>query len=163
MLRDLGLLLLRLTTGTVLVGHGYTKLFGGQGKHAPEFLEDVYGPNFPSAVDQSGPMVFGKALEEMHVPAPALAAYASGMAEFGGGLAFVLGLKTRRAAPFVLFNLATAIRKVHWRKGMYGEGGFEFPLLLAAAAGTLLLTGPGAFSVDAVNHAAGRLRGDGDD
>ncbi len=162
MLRSLGLLLLRAAAGLVLAGHGYTKLFGGPGKRAPDMLEKVYGPNFPSAVEHSGPEGFGKVLEQLEVPAPGLAAYASGAAELGGGVALLLGLKTRVAAPIVLANMATAIRTVHWQKGMYGEGGFEFPLLLAACAATLLFTGPGAFSLDAVASLADGLSKDED-
>ena len=58
--------------------------------------------------------------------------------------------------------MATAIRKVHWDKGLYGEGGFEYPLLLSASALTLMLDGPGAISLDAVASAA-RHAGDGGD
>ena len=162
-MRSLGLLLLRLAAGTVLIGHGYTKLFGGRGKRAPEALESVFGPNFPQAVEETGPEKFAEALEQIEVPAPRAAAVASGIAEFGGGLAFVLGLKTRMAAPAVLINMGTAIRKVHWSRGMYGEGGFEFPLMLAAAAATLFFTGPGVFSLDAARSAGKKITGGDDD
>ena len=162
-MRSLGLLTLRLAAGVVLIGHGYTKLFGGRGKRAPEALESVYGPNFPDAVEGAGPEKFAETLERIEVPAPKAAAVASGLAEFGGGLAFVLGFKTRLAAPAVLFNMVTAIRKVHWERGMYGEGGFEFPLMLAAAAATLLFTGPGALSLDGVRSAGKKITGGDDD
>jgi putative oxidoreductase len=153
-MRSLGLLVLRVVTGGLLVAHGYTKLFGGRGRRAPEPLREIYGDNFEKAVAGGGPEKMSTTLEQLDVPAPRLSAYLSGLAEFGGGLAFLLGFRTRTAAPVVLFNMATAIRKVHWDKGIYGEGGFEYPLLMSASALTLMLDGPGAFSLDAMASAA---------
>ena len=85
---------------------------------------------------------------------PQLAAYAAGIAEFGGGLALALGFLTRLAAPAVLFNMLTAIRKVHWSNGFTGQGGFEMPSLFALIAATLALTGPGRYSLDALMRRA---------
>jgi putative oxidoreductase len=133
-MKDLGLLLLRLVTGLTLVGHGYTKLFGGEGKTPHPSLTRLYGQNFPKAVESTGPANFGKNLEQMGVPNPQVAAYASGFAELGGGLALLTGTLTRPAALLVLINMAVAIQKVHWKNGFYGQGGFEFPAQLAAAA-----------------------------
>src|SRR4051812_32717199 len=103
-MRSLGLLVLRVVTGGLLVAHGYTKLFGGRGKRPPELLTEIYGPNFEKAVEEGGPDRMRATLEQIDVPAPRLSAYLSGLAEFGGGLAFLLGLRTRTAAPVVLFN-----------------------------------------------------------
>lgn len=147
-MKDLGLLLLRIVAGGTLAAHGYTKLFGGEGKTPHPALARVYGPNFPAAVSGGGAAKFAKGLEQMGVPSPEMAAYASGVAEFGGGLALLTGTMTRLAALGVIANMLVAIRQAHWSTGFYGQGGFEFPAQLAAAAGTLLLAGPGAFSVD---------------
>ena len=149
-MKDLGLLLLRTVAGGTLAAHGYTKLFGGEGRKAPEALTRLYGPNFAAAVESGGTAGFAKALESMGVPYPAVSAYAAGLAEFGGGLALLTGTKTRLAALAVMANMAVAIRKAHWQTGFYGQGGYEFPLQLLAAAATLFITGPGAFSVDGI-------------
>jgi putative oxidoreductase len=145
-----GLLLLRVGTGVALVSHGYPKLFGGEGKQAHPMLTKLYGKNFQASVERSGPAAFAQGLERMEVPLPQLAAYASGAAEFGGGLALALGFLTRLAAPAVLFNMITAIRKAHWANGFSGQGGFEMPSLFAIIVATLALTGPGKYSVDAL-------------
>lgn len=147
-MKNLGLLLLRIVTGGTLAAHGYTKLFGGEGKSPHPTLTRIYGQNFPKAVESTGTANFSKGLEQMGVPYPQAAAYAAGAAEFGGGVALLTGTMTRLAALAVLFNMLVAIRKAHWSNGFYGQGGFEFPAQLAASAGTLLLAGPGAFSVD---------------
>ena len=85
-----------------MAAHGYTKLFGGPGKSPPDALEKLLGPKFEPAVREGGPEEFGEMLENMDVPAPAIAAYASGLAEFVGGLSLVLGFRTRLAAPAAL-------------------------------------------------------------
>jgi len=146
-MRDLGLFLLRVTAGVILVAHGYPKLFGGPGKKAHPLLARTMGPNYPAAVERSGPG-FVTALEKMGVPYPELAATASGLAEFGGGLALAAGFLTRPVALASAFNMGVAVYKGHWEKGFYGQGGFEFPLLLGASTLALGLTGPGAISID---------------
>lgn len=147
-MKDLALLLLRIVAGGTLAAHGYTKLFGGPGKTAPQPLNQLLGQNFAKAVESTGPAGFAGMLESRGVPYPQYAAYASGLAEFGGGLALMTGAYTRLAALAVMLNMGVAIRRVHWETGFYGQGGYEFPLQLMTAAATLFLAGPGAISVD---------------
>jgi len=148
-MRDLGLFLLRTTAGVILVAHGYPKLFGGPGKRPHPLLASTMGPNYPAAVERSGPG-FVAALEKMGVPYPQLAAKASGLAEFAGGIALAAGFLTRPVAFATAFNMGVAVYKAHWKNGFYGQGGFEYPLLLGASTLALGLTGPGAISLDAI-------------
>jgi putative oxidoreductase len=46
--------------------------------------------------------------------------------------------------------MKVAIWKVHWKNGLMGEGGFEFPLSLLGACLALLVTGPGRLSLDSL-------------
>ncbi len=146
-MQDLGLLLLRIVAGVTLFAHGYPKLFGGPGKPPHPLLAKTMGPNYPGAVERSGPG-FVVALQKMGVPNPEAAATASGLAEFGGGLALTAGLFTRPAALAVAFNMGVASYKAHWKNGFYGQGGFEFSLLLGTVALSLGLMGPGRLSVE---------------
>jgi len=148
MLRSAGLLLLRLGVGGTMMTHGYPKLFGGPGKKPPERVAKLLGPNWAPAFERSGPEGFASGLQTLGIPYPLAGAYASGIAEFFGGAALIVGAKTRLAALMIIGNLSVAIWKVHWQKRFYGEGGFEFPLSLATGAAALELTGPGAFSID---------------
>ena len=66
---DLGLLLLRIVAGVTLFAHGYPKLFGGPGKQPHPLLAKTMGPNYPGAVERSGPG-FVVALPKMGVPNP---------------------------------------------------------------------------------------------
>ena len=150
MLKDLALLSLRLTTGSIVAAHGYTKLFGGPGRKPPEKVAELLGPNFSKAVEQGGPEAFAQVLTSLGIPQPQAAAYMSGATEFLGGLAIVLGLKTRLVAPLVVFNLLVAIEKVHRKNGFYGEGGFELPGLLATNVAALFIAGPGCISFDTI-------------
>ncbi|HWO93855.1 MAG TPA: DoxX family protein [Dehalococcoidia bacterium] len=153
-LEDVGLLLLRLITGVTLVVHGFPKLFGGPEKQPPKVLVRAFGQNYPQAYEHGSPSGFAEALRQMNVPMPRVSAYLSGMAELFGGLALILGLMTRFFAPMAAFNMAVAARVAHWQTGFYGPGGYEFPVLLGSAAGTLFFTGPGALSLDAAIDAA---------
>jgi putative oxidoreductase len=153
MTRDLGLLLRRLGAGATLMAHGYPKLFGGPEKAAPEPAVKVLGPKFEEAVQTGGPESFAQTLTKLGVPDPQVAAVLSRLAEFGGGLGLALGLFTRQAGLAAAANMAVAARKAHWPQGFYGQGGYEFPLLLGLVAGALAMTGPGAISID---HVLGR-------
>src|SRR2546425_6197879 len=146
-MQDLGLLLLRIVAGVTLFAHGYPKLFGGPGKQPHPLLARTMGPNYPGAVERSGPG-FVVALEKMGVPIPEAAATASGLAELGGGLAPAAGLFTRPAALAATANLGVARYKADLKKGVYGPGGIDVPLLLGTVALALCLTGPGRLSVD---------------
>jgi len=146
-MRDLGLLLLRIVAGLTLAAHGYPKLFGGPGKRPPDLLARAMGSNYPAAVERSGPG-FAAGLEKMGVPYPKVAATVSGVTELGGGLALAAGILTRPVAVAVAFNMGVAAYKAHWKTGFYGQGGYEFALLLGTAALSLGLMGPGRLSID---------------
>jgi putative oxidoreductase len=145
-MRNLGLLLLRLTAGAVLVAHGYPKLFGGPGKKPHPLIAGAMGTNYPAAFERSGPG-FAAGLEKRGVPYPKLAATASGLAEFGGGIALATGFLTRPVALAVAFNMGVAV-STHSKVGFYGQGGYEFALLLGSTALGLGLIGPGDISID---------------
>jgi putative oxidoreductase len=90
---------------------------------------------------------------EAHVPGifQALAA----LSEFGGGLAWILGLLTPLASLGLLFTMAYAVY-FHLSHGdpfvSMSPGGMAYQpaLLFASIALLLILGGPGQFSLDAV-------------
>ncbi len=140
--------MLRVGAGAALAAHGYPKLFGGEGKKAPNVVNRLYGKNFPAAVERGGPDNFSKNLERLKIPYPKTAAYLAGWAEFGGGIALIFGLATKFITTAILINMAVAIRKAHWENGFFGQGGYELAGLFAAVAGTIWMTGPGKISLD---------------
>ena len=127
-LQPLALLVLRLSLGASMVGHGYLKLFHGLSQHVH--------------------MVASLGL-------PPWLGYVSALAEFLGGLALLAGIFTRPAALFVCVDLAVAIVKVHWHNGLFSPAGFEFPLALAAIAFALIFFGAGPISLDHVLRGGG--------
>jgi putative oxidoreductase len=68
--------------------------------------------------------------------------------EFAGGLLLICGALTLFAALALAINMAVAIWKVHAVHGFFLPAGFEYNLALIGALVALMLTGPGAFSVD---------------
>jgi len=112
---------MRLALGVVIVVHGYQKVFGGLQHHA-QFVASL--------------------------GLPAWTAYLSSFTEFFGGLMLLIGLFTRLAAFAVCINLSVAIAKVHLHNGLIGNGGYEFPLALAALAFALIFFGGGAIALD---------------
>ena len=129
-------LLARATIGLLFVGHGTQKLFGWFGGGGPEAT--------------------GQFFEKIGLRPGRRYALTAGAAEAGGGLLFALGAATPLAASAISGSMITAIRTVHWEKGIWSAGGgYEYNLVLLAAVFGLTENGPGRWSVD---EALGRGR-----
>ena len=135
-----GILLLRVVLGATMAAHGAQKLFGwwnGPG------LKGVHG------------WLASMRFRGGWLPVILLVA-----AELGGGVLLALGLLTPLAAVAIVAVMAVAIALVHWQKGFFnGAGGYEFNLLIAAAAVALAATGGGRFSLDRALGWADNLSG----
>ena len=126
---NVGLLVIRVVVGLLFVGHGTQKLFGWFGGHGREGT----GQFFDSLGLRPG---------RHH-------ALAAGVAEAGGGLLLALGLVTPLAAAAITAVMVTAIWTVHGAKGLWAtDGGYEFNLVLIAAAFAITGVGAGAWSLD---------------
>lgn len=69
-----------------------------------------------------------------------------GLLETIGGLAILLGILTRIAAGLLAINMIGAIIQVKISKGFIG--GYELDLLYLAIMISLMITGPGNFSIE---------------
>jgi len=131
-LQPLALLIMRLAVGSIMVAHGYHKVFGGLHHHA----QIVAGLGLPSWLG-----------------------YVSSFTEFLGCLLMLAGFFTRAAALAVCINLSVAIWKVHFHNGLIGSPdhpGYEFPLAVAALAFALMFFGAGPIAIDHVLRGGGR-------
>lgn len=122
---SLGLLILRLSTGGLLLFHGVAKLLGGL-----TFLQG---------------MLATKGL-------PGFLAYGAVVGEVLAPLALILGLFTRGAAAVVAFNMLVAIAMAHLGtlcSVAPNTGGWavELPMLYLLPALALIFTGGGRFAV----------------
>ena len=151
---SLGLLVLRVVVGAINVVHGYTKVFGGPGKGdtlSPE-AQRLLGQGFKQQLDYGGVQNVAGFMQSLGVPYPKLTATVLAAAEFGGGLALILGWRTRLAALALTVVQAVAIQKVHAPHGLIASGpegsGYEFNASLAAATAALTIAGPGKIAID---------------
>ncbi|MDP8922554.1 MAG: DoxX family protein [Chloroflexota bacterium] len=128
-MRDLGLLIIRLTAGGLLAGHGSQKLFGWFGGYG------VRGT--------------GGWMESLGLRPGSAWATVAGASEFGGGLLTALGLLNPLGPIAMLGPMSIATGKVHWGKPIWvTEGGAELPVTNLAIGVGLALTGPGRYSLD---------------
>lgn len=128
-MKDLGLLIMRVVAGGLLAGHGAQKLFGWYG-----------GPGVEGTTGM---------MEKMGMRPGRFWAHVAGASELFGGLFTALGFMHPLGPLLTLGPMGVAIRKVHWGKPIWvTHGGAELPVLNVATATTLLVAGPGMFSVD---------------
>ncbi|MFL6238439.1 MAG: DoxX family protein [Actinomycetes bacterium] len=126
---DTAMLVLRLVVGGLFVGHGLQKMFGWFGGPG---LDGMAG-----ALDSMG-----------YRPAKRHALLAA-TTEVGGGALLVLGLFTPLAAAAIIGMMLNATLAVHRQNGLWvTNNGFEYPLVLGAAAFAIALCGAGAVSID---------------
>jgi putative oxidoreductase len=132
----LGPLVIRLALGVIFFAHGAQKMLGWWG-----------GAGFSGTV-----AAFGK----NGMPAPVATLVIA--AEFFGGMGVFFGCLTRLAAFGIAAVMAGAIYLVHFQNGFFlnwanvpGKGhGFECNLGYLAMALSLILTGAGPVSIDAL-------------
>ena len=130
-------LLLRITVAVVIFPHGAQKLFGWFGG---------YGP--------SGTLGFFK-----NLGVPTVVGWLGILAESVGPVFLLLGLGTRVVALLLAGVMVSAVWLVHRPHGFFmnwggklqaGQEGFEYHLVMLGALAALLVTGGGAWSLDAL-------------
>jgi putative oxidoreductase len=88
-------------------------------------------------------------MEKLDLEPPRRQALAAGVTETAGGALLALGALTPVAAAALSGAMFTAIRKVHFEKGLWNTGGgWEYNATLIAALAALVQCGPGGLSVD---------------
>lgn len=121
------LLLVRVVMGVAFVLHGWPKI-----QNPTTWMNAMGGQGVPSFLQ-------------------ALAA----LAEFGGGIALILGLLTPLAALAIVCQMLAALFLVHFPMdhpfvASAGGPSYELPLIYLALAVLLLVIGPGRWSLDAL-------------
>jgi putative oxidoreductase len=125
---DEGLLVIRLVLGIILAAHGVQKLFGWFGGYG------IKGT--------------GQWLESIGVKPGAFFAFLAGAAELVGGFFVAAGVYTTIGAWLIILVMLVAIFTVHIKNGFWNSAnGYEFNLLIIAAAVGVLLAGPGSYTL----------------
>ncbi len=122
---------IRLAVGGVLFAHGAQKLLGWWGGYGLQATATFFAEKLNLT-----PGIFWATLA------------ASG--EFFGGAALILGLFTRFFGLTAAIIMAVAISTVHNSAFFLDKGGMEYVLTLFLGALSLIISGGGAFSADAL-------------
>jgi len=122
LLADVGLLVLRVFTGTLLIHHGYEKL-----ANIDNFADAFVRP--------------------LHLPFPIVLSYIAAFSEIGGSWLLITGLLTRFGALAILGTITVAIYHAVITAG-FSIYLLELLGLYFAAAAAVLAVGPGCFSID---------------
>ncbi|MFG3531031.1 DoxX family protein [Streptomyces sp. NPDC047917] len=126
---DCGLLLVRITFGLLMAGHGSQKLFGILGGEGL----DATGRGFAALGYRPG----------------ALYAAIGGGSEFLGGLGLALGLFTPLASAALIGVMINAMATVTAAHGLWeSQGGVEFNVCIAVVALAIAAIGPGRYALD---------------
>ncbi len=124
-----GLLLARSVLGLLMAAHGSQKLLGWFGGH--------------------GIALTGGFFEALGFRPGKLFAVVASLTELGSGVLVALGLLGPLGPAGILAVMIVAAGSVHAKNGLFAmTNGVEMPLLYAAGAAALALTGPGAYSLD---------------
>lgn len=126
-----GLLVARLVFGLIMSAHGAQKLFGWFGGYGLDAT--------------------GEFLVQLGFRPGRMFAIIASLTEVVGGLLIAFGFLGPVGPALMLSVMIVAAVTVHWRNGLFATAnGIELPLLYAAVAVVLALTGPGLFSLDAL-------------
>ena len=121
---------LRLTLGTIFIGHGAQLVFGAWG-----------GPGWSKVLSFPTPFSFMR---------PSwLWMAAAALSQLVGGALVLVGLLTRVGAFLILCVMLTAMIGVHLHSGFFLPAGIEYTLALAGVCLALLIAGGGRLSLDA--------------
>jgi putative oxidoreductase len=126
-----GLLVARLVFGLLMAAHGAQKLFGWFAGHGLSAVSGMF--------------------ESLGFRPGRLFAAAAGASELGSGMLIAFGVLGPIGPALMLSVMIVAAISVHWQNGLFSmSNGIELPLLYGAAGAALALTGPGAYSLDAL-------------
>ncbi|MGW4905923.1 DoxX family protein [Streptomyces sp. NPDC004270] len=126
---ECGLLLIRLTFGLLLAGHGAQKLFGIFG-----------GPGLAAT---------GRSFDVLGYRPGKVFAVIGGLSELCGGLGLAVGLLTPLAAAAVIGVMINAMVTVSGAHGLWIQnGGVEYSVSISIVALALAAIGPGRVSLD---------------
>ena len=128
---SIGLLIARLVFGLMIAAHGSQKLFGWFGGHG---LAGTAG-FFDSIGFRPGRFF----------------ATLAASTEVMSGILLATGFLGPVGPALMISVMIVAAATIHWKNGVFAsKNGIEVPLLYGVTAATLLLTGPGVYSLDAV-------------
>jgi len=131
---DIAILLIRLILGIVFLAHGAQKVFGLFGGHGLQATVQFMTKN----------------------GMPVVIPYLVSFGELAAGVGFIFGFLTRIAAAGMFLEMLGGVFLIHWKNGFFmnwegnlkGEG-FEYTLTLCVICLALVISGAGAYSIDA--------------